>query len=218
MTRIVKSESLHMQTYHIMKNSILEGEYKPDERLVEAKIAENIGVSRGTVREAIRMLVQDGLLIYNEGQVRVYNPAVEDIVEIFQCRESLEELAVRLAVKNISTEELNGLDENIQKVKEKVNHNSNAELGELDQEFHNTVIASSKNKQLIELMDTIKTKIMYMRNTMTGNDYLPPFINDHERIYNALWNRNEEEAVDEMRAHINRGLDGVLSHINNKLS
>ncbi|AUJ25066.1 GntR family transcriptional regulator [Virgibacillus dokdonensis] len=74
--RIVKPESLHLQTYAILKEEILEGAYRPGERVVEAKIANQLGISRGPVREAFRMLIQDGLLIYNDGFVRVYHPLI----------------------------------------------------------------------------------------------------------------------------------------------
>lgn len=89
MGKIIKSESLHLQSYNLIKEAIMEGRLQPNERVVEAKVAGKLGVSRGTVREAIRMLIQDGLLIYNEGFVRVYQPNVQDIIDIFQCRESL---------------------------------------------------------------------------------------------------------------------------------
>ena len=56
---------------------------KPEDWIVEARTAKDLGVSRGTVREAVRMLIQDGLLLYNDGLVKVYNPSKKDIVDIF---------------------------------------------------------------------------------------------------------------------------------------
>lgn len=81
MSQIVKPESLHIQAYNILKQSILDGERQPSERIVEAKVAGILGISRGPVREAIRMLIQDGLLVYNDGFVKVYEPTIDDSSE-----------------------------------------------------------------------------------------------------------------------------------------
>ncbi|GIO22745.1 GntR family transcriptional regulator [Oceanobacillus sp. J11TS1] len=211
MSKIVKSESLHLQAYHLIKELIMNGELKPSERVVEAKMASKLGTSRGTVREAIRMLIQDGLLLYNDGFVRVYEPTVDDVVDIFQCRESLEVLAVRLAIKNFSDDIKEQLIANLEKTK-KVKQDS-AELGQLDQEFHTIIIEASNNDQLIKLLEAIKVKTHYMRISMVGGEFYPSFIEEHEKIYEKLVNKNEEEAADIMSIHIKNALDGVLLHI-----
>lgn len=214
MSRIIKAESLHLQAYNIIKKSIMHGEREPNERVVEARIASELGISRGPIREAIRMLIQDGLLIYNDGFVRVYQPTMQDVVDFFQCRESLETLAIRLAIKNISDEERDQLAINLKETKKVMEHGM--ELGQLDQQFHAIIIQASKNKQLIELLEVIKTKIHYMRNSMIGGTFYPSFIEEHERIYQILLDGDEEKAVKVLRTHIKKGLDGVLLHINNK--
>lgn len=211
MSGIIKSESLHLQAYHIIKKSIMEGERKPSERIVEARVANQLGISRGPVREAIRMLIQDGLLIYNDGFVRVYQPTVQDIMEIFQCRESLETLAIKLAIRNITDEELEQLAANIKETKNTLEHDMH--LGELDQQFHAIIFRASKNNQLIELLEVIKMKVHYMRNSMVGGDFYPSFIEEHERIFEALVEGNEDEAVKIIHRHIENGLEGVLLHI-----
>lgn len=212
MSRIIKSESLHLQAYNLIKESIIDGELKPNERVIEAKIAGKHGVSRGTVREAIRMLIQDGLLIYNNGFVRVYQPTVEDIIDIFQCRESLETLAIRLAIKNITDDVKDKLATNLKETKDVVDDAQ--ELGRLDQQFHTIIIEASKNRQLIELLEAIKSKIHYMRNCMVGGEFYLAFIEEHERIYDVLTEGDEEQAYQVMSNHVKKALEGVLLHIN----
>lgn len=211
MGKIVKSESLHLQAYNLIKEAIMEGRMKPDERVVEAKVASKLGISRGTVREAIRMLTQDGLLIYNDGFVRVYKPTVEDVVDIFQCRESLDVLAVRLAIKNFTNEVKEQLSANLEETK-KVKPES-PELGQLDQQFHTIITEASNNGQLIQLLEVIKVKIHYMRKSMVGGSYYPSFIEDHERIYEELLNGNEQEVAKLTRDHNKKALEGVLMHL-----
>ncbi|GIO20453.1 GntR family transcriptional regulator [Oceanobacillus oncorhynchi subsp. incaldanensis] len=211
MGKIIKSESLHLQAYQLIKESIMQGDLNPGERVVEAKIASKLGTSRGTVREAIRMLTQDGLLIYNDGFVRVYEPTVDDIADIFQCRESLEVLAIRLAIKNLTDEVKLNLDNNLKETKN-VKPDS-PELGQLDQQFHTIITKASNNGQLIKLLEVIKVKIHYMRKSMVGGAFYPSFIDEHEQIYEAILNENEEDAVHLMSAHIKKALEGVLKHI-----
>lgn len=211
MSKIIKPQSLHLQAYNLIKEAIMEGRLQPGERVVEAKVAGKLGISRGTVREAIRMLTQDGLLIYNNGFVRVYQPTIEDVVDIFQCRESLEVLAVRLAIKNGDDELQEKLHSNLIETK-KVQSDS-PDLGQLDQEFHTIIIEASNNNQLIHLLEVIKVKIHYMRNSMVGGSFYPSFIKEHEEIYQAVLEKDEKKAADLMQAHIQKALEGVLTHI-----
>lgn len=86
-------------------------------------------------------------------------------------------------------------------------------LGQLDQEFHTMIIEASNNKQLIELLGTIKSKIHYMRNSMVGGEFYPAFIEEHERIYAALVEGDEELVSKMMSRHLKRAIGGVLRHI-----
>ncbi|WP_077303047.1 GntR family transcriptional regulator [Virgibacillus pantothenticus] len=213
--RIIKPESLHLQAYAILKGEILEGEYRPGERIVEAKIANKLGISRGPVREAIRMLIQDGLLMYNDGYVRVYQPTLEDVVDIFQCRESLEALAVSLAIEQITDNEKKQLANNLELTYHAYQQKKSIELSKLDQEFHDIIIQASRNKQLIELLDVIRTKIHYMRITMVQGEFYPSFVSEHEKLIRFLVDGKETKATTLMKTHIQKGLEGVLMHIGN---
>ncbi len=205
----MKSEPLHTQAYNIIKTLLLEGEFTPGERLVEVKLAEKLGVSRGPIREALRMLMQDGLIIQNKGPIQVYQPTRQDLEEVFQCREGLEALAVQLAVKKISKKQRDQLFLNIEKTREANKQKLFSELGKLDQEFHNLIIMASENQHLIQLMEVIKAKVIFIRNYTIRGYYpkLHDFIGEHERIYQALLKKDEKEAEAEMRSHIKRSLE-----------
>lgn len=208
MSQIIKPQSLHLQAYHILKQSILDGERKPSERIVESKVAETLGISRGPVREAIRMLIQDGLLVYNDGFVKVYNPTITDIIEIFQCRQSLEVLAVKLAIENMNDKVRKELEKNLAETQEYVDKGK--ELKQLDQQFHTIIIQASNNSQLIQLLDMIKTKIHYMRNSMIQANFYPTLLEEHEKIYEYIVQKDVVKAGEMMSDHIQRGLDGLL--------
>ncbi|MEI2472768.1 GntR family transcriptional regulator, partial [Peribacillus frigoritolerans] len=144
MKEIQKTELLHNQVYHILKGMIIDGEYQPGERLVETRVAERIGVSRGTIREAFQMLLKDYLLVREGKAISVYNPSVQDIIDVYQCRISLESLAVKLATQNITDEELSKLVEVINDSKIAVNMNDTKKLTQLNQEFHDIIDLASR--------------------------------------------------------------------------
>lgn len=209
--KVVKVELLHLQAYNIIKQSILDGKRKPSERVVETQVASSLGISRGPVREAIRMLIQDGLLIYNDGFVKVYEPTVKDVIEIFECRESLENLAIELTIKKSPEEFFKTLEKNLTETEEVVDRD--IDLIQLDQEFHTIIVEASGNSHLLELLDTIKIKSHYMRSSLIGAEFYPKLLNEHKEIYEAILNKDEKKAKELMSIHIQRGLAGVLEKI-----
>jgi DNA-binding GntR family transcriptional regulator len=106
-----KAEPYYEQIYQTIKRLIFEGAYKPGERIYEAKIAKEFKVSRSPVREAVRAIEKEGLLVLNEKQqLEVYKPSLEDVKEIYLCRGGLESLAVKLATERATGEELDALE------------------------------------------------------------------------------------------------------------
>ena len=189
----------------------MDGERKPSERVVESKIATTLGISRGPVREAIRMLIQDGLLEYKDNFVIVYEPTIKDIVEIFQCRQSLEMLAIKLTIENGEDGLVEVLEENIRETEKALE--DGPLLKQLDQQFHTIIINASQNNHLIQLLEMIKTKIHYMRNSMVKSTFYPTLINEHEKIVQAIRSKNIDEGTELIKEHIQKGLDGVLNQI-----
>jgi len=213
MREIKKTDALHIQVYQIVKEKILNGEFQPNERLVESKLAEQIGVSRGTVREAIRMLTKDELIEQRDSYLFVYNPSQNDIIDIYECRRSLELLSVRLAAQKITDDQLIDLNRIIKYSKEALEKNDTEKLTRLNQQFHDTITLSSQNKQLIQLFEVISTKVLYIRNCLLkGHTYsFPVLINDHEQILQALKERDPIKAETLMNNHIETSLKVVHS-------
>nr|WP_277350919.1 FCD domain-containing protein [Aneurinibacillus aneurinilyticus] len=159
------------------------------------------------------MLTQDGLLLQDEGFVQVFQPTAQDIIDIFQCRQGLEAIAVRLAAQFISADEQKQLLEYIHQTKEAYIQNKVKELGLLDQKFHDLIIEGSRNKQLLQLMEVIKSKIIYIRNNIIPSEDIYYIPDHHERIYQAILERDEEKAEREIITHIQKGLESILKVI-----
>ncbi|OLN23047.1 hypothetical protein BTO30_06620 [Domibacillus antri] len=216
MNEIKKNEPLHSQVYQIVKTMIMEGEYQPGERLVETKLAEKLKVSRGTVREAFRMLTKDDLLVQHDSSLFVYNPAAQDILDIYECRKSLESLAATLAAKNITDKQLDQLQIIIKNSKEALKINNTQKLIQYNQQFHDIISLASQNKQLIQLFEVISAKVLYIRNCILRDrpESFEDLVNDHERIYVGMKERNPEKAAHEMRLHIQRSLEIANTALN----
>ncbi|MGG1576178.1 GntR family transcriptional regulator [Fictibacillus sp. NRS-1165] len=211
MREIQKTELLHSQVYTILKAMIMDSEFRPGERLVETKVAVQLGVSRGTVREAFQMLLKDGLLTRKNNVIFVYNPSVQDIVDVYECRKSLESLAVKLATAHIQDEQLNELGFVLEESKKAVKLNDTQTLTNLNQKFHDMIDIASDNKQLIQLCDVIKTKTLYIRNNVLKNHFknFSDFVDDHELIYLAMKERNASKAEQEMLSHIEKSFETI---------
>jgi DNA-binding GntR family transcriptional regulator len=197
-----------VQAYNIIRKAILDGKYQPGEKIKEIKLAEILGVSRGPVREAIRILVQEGLLVQIDGHLCVYKPTFQDLVDLYLCRESLESLASGLAAKHITDEELEELAGILQQTREAIAANNRSEIIRLNTMFHDKIIHASRNKELINILNTIRSKVLFMRNNGHQSYFREDdFIEEHEAIYRMILARDEANAIKEMKLHIQKDIE-----------
>jgi DNA-binding GntR family transcriptional regulator len=204
---IVRNLPLHIQVYNVVKTNLLKGSYSPGEKLTELYLAKELGVSRGPIREAIRMLIQDGLLIQAGTHVHVFKPKSQTIIDLYVCRESLEGLAARLAAEKMASEKESAFNENIKQTRQALVQEDKESIVQLNTEFHDLILKFSQNNELSNLMGTIRDKILYMRNTLFNNLLRSSsFVEEHEEIAAAIVSGNGELAEQLMKQHIGRDL------------
>lgn len=201
-----------------MRRLILEGEYGPDERLVEEQLAERLGVSRTPIRQALTMLEAEGLveIAPNRGAA-VCSFSVDEVWEIYDLRAVLEGHAARRAAGSIEERELDELRslaaEMERTTSEKfVDHEEEIRwLVARNQEFHGTIVAASLNKRLeILLRRTVEIPLMFKaffwytpHERAISNHY-------HRQILGALEQGDAERAEIVMREHVYEGRDFVI--------
>jgi len=214
---VVKTEPLHTQLYHLLKQKLIEGFYEPGERLIEARIAEEYSVSRAPVREALRMLIHDGLVIQKNNALCVFQPTLNDLVEIYQCRQKLESLAASLAAQNINDTQLERLSTILSETNEAWKKGDLEQVIQLNIQFHEIILDASNNSQLISLTSMIRDKVTYLRNcSFKGNVRAASFIQEHEKIVDALRERDGEKAELLMNGHIENDLQALISLYSNR--
>jgi DNA-binding GntR family transcriptional regulator len=201
---IVKSLPFHLQIYEILKKKIISGELQAGNRIFENKISQELGVSRSPVREALRILEQDELVIVTANGLMVNPMNQEDMEEVYQCRMAVEPFAAKLAASQLSNEELHELKELVTKARAHHQREEYNEVIEANTVFHDIIVRACGNSRLKAIVAKIHLLTILSRRTelqcyKRNEDYLL----EHEKVLEALIMRNGTEAEKRLREHIN---------------
>ncbi|KGK89460.1 GntR family transcriptional regulator [Desulfosporosinus sp. HMP52] len=190
--------------FESMRDAILSGVLEPGERLMEIQLAEEMGVSRTPVREAIRKLeLENFVVMIPRKGAYVAGVSSKDVADVFEIRSALEGLAAGLAAERITEDEL----EQMERV---LFYRANAE-GEMDldqivksdTDFHALVYSASRNERLIQILANLREQIQRFRATslaVPGRNKLA--LEEHRMIVEALRKHDSEEAQSLAMAHI----------------
>lgn len=199
-----------------LRRMIIEGEYAPDERLIEEQLAERLGVSRTPIRQALTMLEAEGLveIAPNKGAM-VCSFSVEDVRDIYDLRAVLEGYAARRAALRIAGEELARLSELAEEMEGLAGHFSEHEeirrLVALNQGFHGTIVVASRNRRLGRLLrGTVQIPLMFKAFFWYGLHERTISNHYHRQILNALEAGDADRAEIVMREHVYEGRDFVI--------
>jgi len=201
-------ELLSQKVYRALKTEIIKGSLKPGTKLLEAKIAKQIGVSRTPIREALRELTAEGFvkMIPNQGMI-VSNFSIEDIQEVLQIRAVLEGLAARLAAKLINNDQIKELEGILKNMEICFQQNDVIAFSEMDAEFHSLILDVCGNKQLMKISHNLNNKFhSYRIRTLIISNKLQYFLNEHLKIAEAIKIGDSEKADRLSQKHI----EGVL--------
>lgn len=150
--------------YDQLKKEILIGNIVPGTRMMEIELADEMGVSRTPVREAIRKLEKEGLVTIEPRRgAYASDISVKDLVDVLEVREDLEGLAASLAASRMSEEKLNELEEINRGYSEAIQQNNTEEIIRFDEMFHKEIVASTENKTLVQLAKTVQELTLRFR-------------------------------------------------------
>ncbi|MGR3762924.1 GntR family transcriptional regulator [Rossellomorea sp. NS-SX7] len=191
----------YLQSYEYIRDQILNGELERGTKLIEEKLAEQLGVSRTPIRESIRKLEQEGLV----KQKRVVNPTDMDLRHYFQVRILLEGFAARLAATYMNETDLNQLKECID-----IGRNgTNEEIMEANKQFHDIIVNATNNPVMVDTIERMQSIIYLFRKTVVYHNR-PFLIDEHQEIYDAIVSHNGDEAERLMKEHIQADLEFCL--------
>jgi DNA-binding GntR family transcriptional regulator len=201
----------YQQIQESIKKAIFNGEYKPGDRLYEAQIAKQYGISRSPVREAIRVLINEGLLISDEkSQITVYKPDLKDVLEIYECRIALETTAVALTAERATIDQISELEKSLEETANAIDQKKLDLIVACNAHFHNLMLQFSGNNRLIKLVESLNCLIYYYRFlNMQGRDRPEVVLKGHLEIFKAIKEKNPEKAVSRLKAHTLEDLENL---------
>ena len=199
--------------YDRLKMQILEGRIVPGTRMMEVSLAEEMDVSRTPVREAIRMLETDGLVVIEPRRGAYASEiSVHDMIDTLTVRETLESLAASIAAVNIKPEEIELLREMLEEYTVAVDRGLVHEMIESDEKFHSAIVRFSRNKTLIRVCEAVQEMALRFRYLYYDNFLrYKTMPNEHADIIMAIENGNSEEAAAVAKGHISRLKDFLSS-------
>lgn len=198
--------------YERIREGILSGAMKRGTRLREERLAEEIGVSRTPVREALRRLSSEGLVEFlpNRG-ARVSAWSARELEDLYEIRAMLEGHAARLAAQRITGEEIAHLDDLATQMEAA---DDLADVKRLNSEFHRLIVRASRNSQLDTLVRGIVDTPLVHRTFETYSDERRQASHAHHRdLVAALRAGNPEWAESMMRAHIRAAQTTVVNFV-----
>ncbi|MBS7527132.1 GntR family transcriptional regulator [Fusibacter paucivorans] len=211
-----ENKSLTSLIFDKIREDILNGRYSSGDKLVEIKLADELGVSRTPVREALKQLELDGLVdnIPNRGVV-VKGITREDIDDILTIRLCIEGLVGQWAATRITDEEVKELDEiydlmEFYTVKEDVD-----KLFELNTKFHETLYKATKSRYLEGVLKDFQLFIKSARNNSLKSAGRPNLaLDEHKAILDAMKNHDEIEARRTLINHITQSNSNIKRLMN----
>jgi len=195
--------------YHQLREAIVSGQFHPNERLVEATIAERIGAGRTAVRAALVRLDQEGLvkLERNRG-ARVRLITDREALEIEEVRAALEGMLARRAAERIKSEGLRGLRQVMVQMRERVEAADSVGYSELNATFHQLIWTAADHPTASNLVGSLKSQgIRFQYQTALRPGRAQRSLREHEAIFAALKTHDGDAAESAMRAHLAEVLD-----------
>jgi len=192
--------TLGAEVTHALRQAILTGRYRPGDHLTEAEVAQQMAVSHGPVREALRELEQEDLVVLEPHRgAFVKSFTARDVREVYQFRSAIETAAVHLAVDRLGEADLAHLEELIDRMRTASTRRDVDTLIELDLEFHQFLCERCGNRRMFDAWLRLSSPIRLLLN-MAVPRYLSPeeTAESHAPILAALHRRDATAATRHM--------------------
>lgn len=201
-----------------LREAILNGTLKPRERLMEIQLAEDLGVSRTPVREALRKLELEGFIVMVPRKgAYVADLSIKDIADVFEIRIALEGLAAALAAERITDEELEEMERHLVEKAEAIKKQDMSKLIEVDTRFHEALYGASRNERLITIINNLREQIQRFRTSslaMPGR--MQQSLEEHRNIVEAIESRDAALARQTAQEHIENAESYMIESLKNE--
>jgi DNA-binding GntR family transcriptional regulator len=206
------SDSIVERVYERVKAMAVAYELKPGERVNEVEIARRLGASRTPLREALNRLSAEGLLRFVPGKGYFCRDLdVDEVFQLYELRKSIEVAAVRLAVERARDEDIDALLAFLAQTGPDPGGRSTGELVDLDEAFHERLLAMSGNRQMLRVLTNVNARIRFVRwiDMHTGDRRKTQV--EHRDVLRALKRRDASACVALLEKHIDRRQDQITA-------
>lgn len=204
--------------FNTLREAILKGEIKPGERLMELQLAAKLGVSRTPIREAIRMLEQEGLAVTVPRRgAEVAKMTEKDMQDVLQVREALDELAASIACELITEEELDQLEQAMRDFESATRTKDIKRIADTDMVFHDIIYQATKNPKLVNILNNLREQMYrYRVEYLKGEENYPVLLKEHREILTGFRAKDKKLVTDIMRTHVENQASVVKTMIQNQ--
>ncbi len=187
-----------------LREAIRNGVLKPGERIMEIQLAEELGVSRTPVREAIRKLELEGYVVMMPRRgTYVASMSIRDINEIFEIRTALESLSNGLAADHITDDELEHLQRLLVIIGSYIKEGNIEKIVETDIEFHDLMYHAARNERLVGIISNLRDQLTRFRTlSMSYPGRLEETLDEHRLIVEAIANGDRKAASKAAERHM----------------
>ncbi len=197
--------------FNTLRDAILKGELKPGERLMEMHLANKLGVSRTPIREAIRMLEQEGLAVTIPRKgAQVAKMTEKDLQDVLEVRDALDSLAVACACERMTREQFVELKEAMKAFEDATKSDDVRKIVETDEAFHDVIYAAAANPKLEEIINSAREQMYRYRYEYVKNpEVYTQLISEHKAIIDGFDRRDVEFLQKVMHAHLSNQINAV---------
>ncbi len=212
---IKKDKTIRQKVYHHIREEILRGAIAPKERLIEAKIAEEIGTSRTPVREALHNLELEKLVVSipRVGYV-VRGMDMEEVEQLCEIRGAIEGLAIAWATAKQREKLVQALKRNIANQKKQIAKGNLNGYVEVDAQFHDVIARLAGSERLLELTQTLRRHMLrYRIQCIYMTETAERSMHGHERIVDAIEKGDTSEIAAAVKTHLAQARDDILYYV-----
>ncbi len=205
MKKVINTASLAEQAYALLKKGIVSGELAPEKELPEVKLAEDLGVSRTPLREAIQRLAMEGLVSLNKGKpATVATFTKEDSLEFIELRQLLEIYNIERIIQVADSSFIEKLEVNLDDQLKAIANDDYPGFTDADRQFHLILASQNPNSQIQNLIRQMNTGVnrafLILSNTMSVS--AKDAFEEHKRILGAIKVKDAVLAKKEMTEHL----------------
>ena len=201
--------------FQTLRQAILREDLAPGERLMEIPLANKLGVSRTPLREAIRMLEQEGLVVMIPRRgAQVAGISEKSLRDVLEVRKSLEKLAVELACERMTEEDMKEMNRAEEAFSAAVHEGDALRIAETDEQFHDVIYNSTGNTKLVQLLNNLREQMYrYRLEHIKDEKSRLSLLEEHQRMMTALRSRDVELAKKAAGEHIGNQENNVLRNL-----